>query len=70
MKYRILSFNDYYIPSTKAGGPVRSMKNAVDALHDEFDFYIECYDYDFGCKGQRYSNIKDGWQEVGFAKVI
>ena len=70
MKYRILSFNDYYIPSTKAGGPVRSMKNAVDALHNEFDFYIECYDYDFGCKGQRYSNIKDGWQEVGFANVI
>lgn len=70
MKYRILSFNDYYIPSTKAGGPVRSMKNAVDALHNEFDFYIECYDYDFGCKGQHYSNIKKGWQKVGFANVV
>ena len=45
---RILAYNDYYIPAVKCGGPVTSIQNAVNALRDEFEFYIEATNHDFG----------------------
>ena len=53
---RILVFNDYYIPAVKCGGPVTSIRNAVMALSDEFEFYIEAANHDFG-DNQPFLNI-------------
>jgi len=39
-KKKILIFIDWFLPGYKAGGPVRSMANMVDHLHNEYDFYI------------------------------
>lgn len=40
MKPTILIFIDWYKPGYKAGGPIRSVSNMVDALKDDFQFYI------------------------------
>jgi len=65
---KILAFNDYYIPAKKCGGPVTSIKNAVEALSDEFEFYIEAANHDFGDK-EVFPDIGDEWYQVGKAHV-
>ena len=37
---KILVFIDWYIPAYKAGGPIISVKNIIDHLSPQFDFYI------------------------------
>lgn len=37
---KILIFIDWYIPAYKAGGPIISVKNIIDHLSPQFDFYI------------------------------
>lgn len=54
-----------YLPGYKEGGPVRSTKNLVDQLGNEYDIRVACYDRDSGDKEQ-YSNIKlFEWNNVG-----
>ena len=68
MKKKILIFNDYYIPAKKCGGPVTSIRNAINALCEYFDFYVEAYNHDFGDK-TAFPNIEDEWYDVGNARV-
>lgn len=65
---KILAFNDYYIPAVKCGGPVTSIRNAVIALKDDFEFYIEAANHDFGDKTP-FENINNEWYKVGLAQV-
>ncbi len=44
---KILIFIDWYEPGYKAGGPIRSVKNLVDQLKGEVDFYIFTRDRDY-----------------------
>ena len=37
---KILVFIDWYIPAYKAGGPIISVKNIIDHLSTQFNFYI------------------------------
>ena len=37
---KILIFIEWYIPAYKAGGPIISVKNIIDHLSPQFDFYI------------------------------
>lgn len=54
-----------YLPGYKEGGPVRSTKNLVDQLGNEYDIRVACYDRDSGDKEQ-YSNIKlFEWNNMG-----
>ena len=46
-KKRILIILDYYLPSFKAGGPVKSISNLVEQLED-YDFFIVTRDHDLG----------------------
>lgn len=39
---------DYYLPAFKAGGPLRSIANLIDALGGEFDFHVLTRDRDQG----------------------
>lgn len=68
-KPRILLFNSYYLPGIKCGGPVTSAKTVVDSCHNEFDFYIVCYNHDLG-SSEPYPNISSGWNKVGNANVL
>lgn len=45
---RILICIDWFEPAYKAGGPIRSIKNMVELLKKEFDFYILTSDRDSG----------------------
>lgn len=68
-KKDILIIMGRYLPGYKDGGPVRSIKNLVDYLGDEYNFKILTCDRDHGDLEQ-YSNIKvNEWNIVGKAQV-
>lgn len=70
MRPVILVFTGYYIPSYRAGGPVRTISNLVDRLAGDFDFRIVTRDRDIG-DGLAFDKISVGeWVEVGKAKVM
>lgn len=56
-KQKIAVLIDWYLPGTKAGGPVRSVYSLVNLLKDEFDFYIITTNFDLG-SSTPYKDIK------------
>ena len=69
-KIRVVTFNKYYLPGFKAGGPIRTISNMVDHLSDEFEFYIITLDRDAG-DNNAYKHIsRNKWYSVGSAKVM
>lgn len=69
MKKKILVFNGYYFPSKNYGGPITSLVNIINSLHDKFEFYIVAYNHDFN-EFNRFNIKTDKWIEVNNAKVI
>lgn len=68
-KKDILIIMGRYLPGYKDGGPVRSIKNLVDYLGDEYNFKILTCDRDHGDE-EAYPNIKvNDWNTVGKAQV-
>jgi glycosyltransferase involved in cell wall biosynthesis len=66
----VLVFADWYLPGFKAGGPIRSIANMVEALGDEFQFKVITRDRDW-LQTKPYENAVPGvWQPVGKAEVI
>jgi hypothetical protein len=58
---RVLICLDWYEPGFKAGGPIRSVANIVNALKDEFEFYILTSAYDLG-ETETYKDVElDQW---------
>jgi len=69
MKKKILILTYYYVPGFKGGGPIQSIKNMVDNLSDEFEFFILNKDRDLG-DSKPYTNIKcDEWQNIGNSNI-
>ncbi len=66
---KILIFNGYYYPSKNCGGPITSIENIVNACYKKFEFYIICYNHDFG-KKNRFDVEINKWVKVGNAKVM
>ena len=60
-KPTVLVFIDWYKPFFKAGGPVRSMVNLVDHLHDQVDFHIVAGDRDYTAAAPPADLPKDQW---------
>jgi len=68
-KRKILIIMGRYLPGYKDGGPVRSIKNLVDYLGDQYEFRILACDRDHG-DTEPYPNIKvRDWNRVGHAQV-
>lgn len=68
-KKDILIIMGRYLPGYKDGGPVRSIKNLVDYLGDEYNFKILTCDRDHGDE-EAYPNIRiNDWNNVGKAQV-
>lgn len=44
---KVLIFIDWYEPGFQAGGPIRSVKNLIDAMKGEAEFYIFTRDRDY-----------------------
>lgn len=62
---KILLFVQWFVPGFKAGGPINSCKNFVDALEAFFEIYILTTNCDFGEK-KTYPNIKSAkWLDYG-----
>lgn len=56
-KKRILICIDWYEPGFKAGGPIRSVANMVNALKEHFEFYILTSAFDLG-ETEPYSTVE------------
>ena len=66
---KLLIFIDWYKPSFQAGGPIRSISNLVDYLHDKIDIYIITSDTDY-LESAPHPNIKTNeWIKVDGAMV-
>ena len=66
---KILILAGRYLPGHKDGGPLRTLINLTNALGDEYEFYIACFDRDQG-DTEPYTNIeRDTWNKVGKANV-
>lgn len=68
MKRIIVIFIGGYLPGQKYGGPVTSLENFTNQLHECFDIRIICSDHDFK-DARRYPDIHEGWNRVGHAQV-
>lgn len=67
---KILIIMGRYLPGYKDGGPVRSIKNLIDHLGEEYEFSILTCDRDHG-DSKPYENIKvNDWNRVGNANVF
>lgn len=66
----VLAFARSYLPGYRAGGPVRSLSNLVEALSAEYDFRIVCLDRDHR-SDITYPDVKAGqWQRRGEATIF
>lgn len=66
---KILIFNGYYYPSEKCGGPITSIENIVNACYQNFEFYLVCYNHDFG-DSKEFDIETNKWIKVGNAHVM
>jgi len=66
---RIFTTIGSYLPGYKAGGPIRSVANLIDALGDDFEFRVVTSDRDLGEDRPYDSIVRGSWQSVGKAKV-
>lgn len=66
---KILIVTGRYIPGYKDGGPVRTIKNLVDALGKEYEFSILTLDRDRG-DSEAYTDVKiNEWNKLGNERV-
>ena len=66
----ILVFTEFYSPGFKAGGPIRSISNLVEALGHEFRFRIVTCDRDLGDHEGFPGVVSNRWVPLGKAEVI
>lgn len=70
MRPSIVMLLPHYLPGYKAGGPIRSIANMVEALGDEFSFHIITKDRDW-TESTPYPGIRTRqWLPVGKADVL
>ena len=60
-KPQVLVLIDWYKPHFKAGGPVRSLVNLVEHLHQEVDFHILTGDRDYTATAAAPGLLRDQW---------
>ena len=68
-KGTVLTFMSYYLPSFKAGGPVKTIQNMVEQL-ENFHFSVVTRDRDLGDEKAFPSVEVNSWQALGKASVL
>ena len=67
---KILVFIDWFLPGSKAGGPVRSLANLLDYLDAECSFYLLTRNTDY-CSVEPYPDVEaDRWIPYGDNSMI
>ena len=69
LKKKILIFIDWYKPGYKAGGPIQSISNIVNQLHDKVDFYIVTRNTDYLESNPYTSILSNKWNLIDNANV-
>lgn len=69
MGNKVLILAGYYAPSVKAGGPVQSIKNLVEQIGDNHEFYILANDRDLGDDAPFNELKTNQWIQNGNSKV-
>ncbi len=69
-KPRILILTDWFTPGFKAGGPIRSVQNLVDALKNEVDFSILTSDRDLLDANPYHGIEANQWIDRGGYRVM
>ncbi len=65
----VLVLADHYLPGFRAGGPIRTLHNLIEALNGSFRFLVITRDRDLG-EPQPYPEVRvDAWNKVGPACV-
>jgi glycosyltransferase involved in cell wall biosynthesis len=65
----VLVLASYYLPGYRAGGPVRSLSNVIEALGDEFEFHVLTRDRDLNESTPYRESAKGGEVRMGKAAV-
>lgn len=66
---RVVVFLSGYLPAQDYGGPVRSFANLAERLGDRIEIFIVAGEHEFR-KTERLPGLREGWNEVGKAKVL
>jgi len=70
MNKKILCFVPFYLPGSRSGGPVRSIKNFSEHFDSKFQIMIFCNNHDLGEK-KLYKNItSDAWNDLEGVRVF
>jgi glycosyltransferase involved in cell wall biosynthesis len=67
---KIFVLSDWYLPGSKAGGPVSAIANLIELLGDEFRFHVITRDRDITEKSAYAGVPTDRWVPVGKASVL
>jgi glycosyltransferase involved in cell wall biosynthesis len=70
MTPRVLALADWYLPGSKAGGPVSAIANLIELVGDEFRFHVITRDRDLKEKSAYVGVRTDHWLPVGKARVL
>ena len=57
MKQRVMIFCDFYLPSYKSGGGMRTIVNMVERFYKNYDFWIITRDHDGKLDQNSYQTI-------------
>ena len=69
-KPNILIFIDWFLPGFKAGGPIKSVSNIVNSLHQDFNFFIITSDRDIDDNKPYETEPLDKWIEKEYYQNI
>ncbi|AHM58652.1 glycosyl transferase family protein [Flammeovirgaceae bacterium 311] len=67
---KILVFVDWYVPGYRAGGPIRSVKNTVDHLKEEAQFFVVTTDTDYQTTTPYPDITPDTWQQLDTSETV
>lgn len=68
-KPKVLIFLAPYLPGLRGGGPIRSVGAMIDALKDDYEFFVGTRDRDFKDKKPYDGIVPNRWTTFGNAKV-
>ncbi len=69
-RHTVLVLVDYYLPGYRAGGPLRSIHNMIEALGSEFKFRVITRDRDLG-DSRPYPQVRSGeWSRGGNCEIL
>lgn len=60
-KQRILILAEQYLPGVKGGGPIRSLENMINALADDFEFFVLTSNCDLNDHNPYEGIVNDHW---------